>query len=82
MILISLLTNQNFKDRFLTWMRTKYRFLQNGGADMEEQSSFEKPDGRGLGAPDKISTCDTISITKAIRHKSERRITCHITDRS
>ena len=31
---------------------------------MEEQSSFRKPHGRSLGAPDKIRACDTISITK------------------
>ena len=45
-------------------------FLQNGGTDWVTS----------LGAPDKISTCDTISITKVTQYKFERRITNHTTN--
>ena len=48
---------------------------------IEEQSSFRKLHGRGLGAPDKISMCGTINITKSSPYKFEPRITNHTTDR-
>ena len=48
---------------------------------IEEQSSFRKLHGRSLGAPDKISMCGTINITKTSPYKFEPRITNHATDR-
>ena len=36
--------------------------ILTGQTDMEEQPSFKKPYRRGLGALDKIGTCDTVSI--------------------
>ena len=84
-LLISLISNQNFKGHFIKRMKTAYHtFVKMMGliGYVEEKSSFRKPPEKSLEGPDKISTCDTISITKGTRYKFQRRITDHTTVRS